>query len=129
MENRIKREFLYSCVLEECVVWIHSNVDPQFLFTLEQKWVFWTKDLGAMFLISSETYMLVLINFKINRTSLIGSWLASLLCGIVYAQAYSYFTNFPNDSWVRKALVITSILFSLVGLVGEYADVYEVCSV
>ncbi|KAJ7771218.1 hypothetical protein B0H14DRAFT_3894751 [Mycena olivaceomarginata] len=55
---------------------------------------------------------------------LIGSWLASILCGVVYSQAFQYFTNFPNDSWTRKALVIASVLFSLVGLVGAYADVY-----
>ncbi|KAJ7853645.1 hypothetical protein B0H14DRAFT_3450073 [Mycena olivaceomarginata] len=60
-------------------------------------------------------------------TSLIGSWLASILCGIAYAQAFTYFSNFPNDSWIRKALVIASILFSLVGLVGAYADVYFPC--
>ncbi|KAJ7837795.1 hypothetical protein B0H14DRAFT_3459935 [Mycena olivaceomarginata] len=55
---------------------------------------------------------------------LIGSWLASILCGIAYSQAFQYFTNFPNDSWTRKALVIASVWFSLVGLVGAYADVY-----
>ncbi|KAF7358957.1 hypothetical protein MSAN_01236100 [Mycena sanguinolenta] len=58
-------------------------------------------------------------------TSLMGSWFASILCGVAYAQAFAYFKSYPNDSWVRKALVIASILFSLLGLVGAYADVYE----
>ncbi|KAJ6485600.1 hypothetical protein C8R45DRAFT_997176 [Mycena sanguinolenta] len=57
-------------------------------------------------------------------TSLMGSWFASILCGIAYAQAFTYFTSFPNDSWVRKALVTASVLFSLVGLIGAYGDVY-----
>ncbi|KAF7371071.1 hypothetical protein MSAN_00741400 [Mycena sanguinolenta] len=58
-------------------------------------------------------------------TSLMGSWFASILCGMAYAQAFTYFSSFPNDSWARKALVIASILFSLVGLIGAYGDVYE----
>ncbi|KAJ7249513.1 hypothetical protein B0H12DRAFT_1121945 [Mycena haematopus] len=58
-------------------------------------------------------------------TSLIGSWFASILCGVAYAQAFAYFAAFPNDSWVRKGLVTATLVFSLLGLVGVYADVYE----
>ncbi|KAJ6500955.1 hypothetical protein C8R45DRAFT_1210631 [Mycena sanguinolenta] len=58
-------------------------------------------------------------------TSLMGSWFSSILCGVAYSQAFTYFSNFPNDNWVRKALVMASVLFSLLGLIGAYADVYE----
>ncbi|KAJ7149201.1 hypothetical protein C8R43DRAFT_1007463 [Mycena crocata] len=57
-------------------------------------------------------------------TILIGTWLASLLYGIAVAQAVRYFKAFPNDSLARKGLVYASLLFCLVALVGDYADVY-----
>ncbi|KAF7378040.1 hypothetical protein MSAN_00227900 [Mycena sanguinolenta] len=57
-------------------------------------------------------------------TILIGTWAQSLVVGVSFAQAAHYFSNFPNDSWSRKALVIAASLFTLVALVGAYADAY-----
>ncbi|KAJ7248288.1 hypothetical protein B0H12DRAFT_724104 [Mycena haematopus] len=57
-------------------------------------------------------------------TGLIGSWLASLLCGVGYSQAIRYYNAFPEDSVIRKSLVAATIFFTLVELVGAYADVY-----
>ncbi|KAJ7482237.1 hypothetical protein B0H11DRAFT_2280076 [Mycena galericulata] len=48
-----------------------------------------------------------------------------MLYGLAVSQATQYFTNFPNDSPTRKALVATSLVFCLVALVGAYVDVYE----
>ncbi|KAF8211136.1 hypothetical protein K438DRAFT_1959318 [Mycena galopus ATCC 62051] len=36
-----------------------------------------------------------------------------------------YFNNYPNDSAVRRALVIASLFFSVLGLIGAYVDVYQ----
>ncbi|KAF8218169.1 hypothetical protein K438DRAFT_1953006 [Mycena galopus ATCC 62051] len=58
-------------------------------------------------------------------TGLIGSWLASLLCGVGYSQAFQYYKNFPQDHFIKKSLVAANVLFSFVALVGAYADVYE----
>ncbi|KAF7368760.1 hypothetical protein MVEN_00201100 [Mycena venus] len=57
-------------------------------------------------------------------TTLIGTWASSLLAGLAVAQAAHYFSTFPNDSWTRKGLVIASLLFTFVALVGAYADAY-----
>ncbi|KAJ7653174.1 hypothetical protein DFH06DRAFT_1474931 [Mycena polygramma] len=57
-------------------------------------------------------------------TGLIGTWLASFLFGLAVSQAFQYFNNFPNDGMLRKSLVVLSLSFSFVALVGEYADVY-----
>ena len=48
------------------------------------------------------------------------------MCGVGYAQAFQYYNNFPRDTMIRKSLVAASVLLSLVGLVGAYADVYVV---
>ncbi|KAJ7619620.1 hypothetical protein FB45DRAFT_1062981 [Roridomyces roridus] len=57
-------------------------------------------------------------------TSLIGTWAASLLTGLAFAQAVQYFSMYPNDGLERKALVGFSLLFCCVGLLGAYVDVY-----
>ncbi|KAF7378038.1 hypothetical protein MSAN_00227700 [Mycena sanguinolenta] len=57
-------------------------------------------------------------------TTLIGTWAQSLLVGLCLAQAAQYFSNFPNDSWSKKTLVITASLFTILALVGAYADAY-----
>ncbi|KAJ7738834.1 hypothetical protein DFH07DRAFT_965929 [Mycena maculata] len=57
-------------------------------------------------------------------TSLIGTWVASLLYGFALSQAFSYFYTFPSDSRMRKGLVASSLFLSFVGLIGAYADVY-----
>ncbi|KAJ6493989.1 hypothetical protein C8R47DRAFT_1117968 [Mycena vitilis] len=57
-------------------------------------------------------------------TGLIGTWLASFLFGLAVSQAFQYFNNFPKDGMLRKSLVVLSLSFSFVALVGEYADVY-----
>ncbi|KAF8218171.1 hypothetical protein K438DRAFT_19755 [Mycena galopus ATCC 62051] len=58
-------------------------------------------------------------------TSLLGSWLGSLFCGVAFSQAYHYFSNFPNDTLLRKGFVTASLFFCVLGLVGEYVDVYK----
>ncbi|KAJ7907226.1 hypothetical protein B0H13DRAFT_1879827 [Mycena leptocephala] len=55
---------------------------------------------------------------------LLGTWAASILCGVVAAQTYTYFTTFPNDPWSRKGLVIVAITFTVAALVGDYANTY-----
>ncbi|KAJ6450121.1 hypothetical protein C8R47DRAFT_323692 [Mycena vitilis] len=57
-------------------------------------------------------------------TSLIGTWLTSVLFGLTIPQAFQYFNDFPNDSLLRKGLVASCLLFCFVGLVGECAFVY-----
>ncbi|KAJ7876859.1 hypothetical protein B0H14DRAFT_3436319 [Mycena olivaceomarginata] len=42
---------------------------------------------------------------------LIGSWLASVLAGLVLNQAYRYFAMYPKDPISRKAIVVCSMLF------------------
>ncbi|KAF7343092.1 hypothetical protein MVEN_01739600 [Mycena venus] len=55
---------------------------------------------------------------------LLGTWAASILFGIVWSEAYKYFTLFPNDPWSRKGLVILTLAFGLAALVGDYANTY-----
>ncbi|KAJ6494081.1 hypothetical protein C8R47DRAFT_397752 [Mycena vitilis] len=57
-------------------------------------------------------------------TALIGSWASSILLGLCFAQGSHYFMTYPNDSYVRKGLVVCSLLFTVVALAGAYADVY-----
>ncbi|KAJ7356970.1 hypothetical protein DFH08DRAFT_469958 [Mycena albidolilacea] len=59
---------------------------------------------------------------------LIGSWLTSMLYGLVVHQAFQYFQMYPNDRLSRKGLVLASIFFCTVGLVADFADVY-LCTV
>ncbi|KAJ6551846.1 hypothetical protein B0H19DRAFT_1159168 [Mycena capillaripes] len=59
-----------------------------------------------------------------SGASLIGTWVASLLLGLSFTQAFHYFSTFPNDGWTRKGLVISTLLFTLVALAGTYSDVY-----
>ncbi|KAJ7831020.1 hypothetical protein B0H14DRAFT_1188199 [Mycena olivaceomarginata] len=55
---------------------------------------------------------------------LLGSWLASILFGLVVAQAFRYFTMFPEDPWSRKGLVILVLTLSVLALIGDYANTY-----
>ncbi|KAJ6480237.1 hypothetical protein C8R45DRAFT_1004911 [Mycena sanguinolenta] len=67
------------------------------------------------------------VNVNINAafgTTLIGTWTQSILVGLSFVQAAHYFSKFPNDSRSKKALVITASVFTLVALVGAYADAY-----
>ncbi|KAJ6502856.1 hypothetical protein C8R47DRAFT_1210909 [Mycena vitilis] len=57
-------------------------------------------------------------------TALIGTWGASILLGLCFAQAAHYFNTFPNDSWKRKSLVLSTLLFSVLGFIGGCADAY-----
>ncbi|KAJ6461218.1 hypothetical protein C8R47DRAFT_1159581 [Mycena vitilis] len=57
-------------------------------------------------------------------TSLIGTWLSAVLLGLAITQAFQYFNNFPNDTLLRKSLVVFTVFFSFVGLMGECAFVY-----
>ncbi|KAF8211875.1 hypothetical protein K438DRAFT_1216968 [Mycena galopus ATCC 62051] len=55
---------------------------------------------------------------------LIGSWLASILAGLVLNQAYQYFAMYPTDSIARKAIVVSSMLFCGAALIADCANVY-----
>ncbi|KAF8194044.1 hypothetical protein K438DRAFT_2017640 [Mycena galopus ATCC 62051] len=55
---------------------------------------------------------------------LLGTWFASILSGLVASEAYKYFTSFPMDSWRRKGFVILVLAFTLVALIGDYANTY-----
>ncbi|KAJ6589697.1 hypothetical protein B0H19DRAFT_1058682 [Mycena capillaripes] len=55
---------------------------------------------------------------------LIGSWLASILAGLVFSQAYRYFAMYPKDPISRKAIVVCSMLFCGAALIADYANVY-----
>ncbi|KAJ6505894.1 hypothetical protein C8R47DRAFT_1316044 [Mycena vitilis] len=55
---------------------------------------------------------------------LIGTWLNSLLYTVEILQAAYYFRRFQNDSWVRKALVITACLVDALSMLANYACVY-----
>ncbi|KAJ6551807.1 hypothetical protein B0H19DRAFT_1158986 [Mycena capillaripes] len=57
-------------------------------------------------------------------SGLIGNWAASFLFGTTFFLTTQYFNTFPNDDWTRKALVSSSLLFSLAALAGECADVW-----
>ncbi|KAJ7153883.1 hypothetical protein C8R43DRAFT_442968 [Mycena crocata] len=57
-------------------------------------------------------------------TLLLGTWAASFLFGLVTAEAYKYFTTFPNDSWQRKGLVILVLCLTVSALIGDYANTY-----
>ncbi|KAJ7128087.1 hypothetical protein C8R46DRAFT_1363657 [Mycena filopes] len=55
---------------------------------------------------------------------LLGTWMASLLFGLVVSEAYKYFTLLPNEPWTRKGLVILTLTFTVAALVGDYANTY-----
>ncbi|KAK7055128.1 hypothetical protein R3P38DRAFT_1345363 [Favolaschia claudopus] len=55
---------------------------------------------------------------------LLGSWAASILFGLVLAEAFKYFTAFPNDPWSRKGLVILCLAMTVAALAGDYANTY-----
>ncbi|KAJ7141826.1 hypothetical protein C8R46DRAFT_1317778 [Mycena filopes] len=55
---------------------------------------------------------------------LLGTWAASLLFGLVVSEAYKYFTDFPNEPWTRKGLVILVLVFTVAALIGDYANTY-----
>ncbi|KAJ7627983.1 hypothetical protein DFH06DRAFT_1442361 [Mycena polygramma] len=55
---------------------------------------------------------------------LLGTWLASLLFGIVIVEGYKYFTTFPDDSPLRKGLVMLVLGLCVTALVGDYATTY-----
>jgi hypothetical protein len=67
--------------------------------------------------------MVLLLYF---RSILIGSWLASILAGLVLNQAYRYFAMYPKDPISRKAIVVCSMLFCGAALIADYATVYLV---
>ncbi|KAF7310070.1 hypothetical protein MIND_00380200 [Mycena indigotica] len=54
----------------------------------------------------------------------VGSWVASILYGAALVQTVRYFHNFPDDHWLRKAIVTFAMLFGLVALIGDYSNVY-----
>ncbi|KAJ6506292.1 hypothetical protein C8R47DRAFT_1066441 [Mycena vitilis] len=55
---------------------------------------------------------------------LLGTWLSSVLFGVVLVEATKYFTSFPNDSWKRKGLVILVLTLLVAAMVGEYGNAY-----
>ncbi|KAJ7851403.1 hypothetical protein B0H14DRAFT_3661281, partial [Mycena olivaceomarginata] len=55
---------------------------------------------------------------------LIGSWMAALLYGLVINQTFQYFKMYPEDTRLRKAIVLLGLFISSVELAGEFADVY-----
>ncbi|KAJ7110220.1 hypothetical protein C8R43DRAFT_1139469 [Mycena crocata] len=61
---------------------------------------------------------------QIFGTLLLGTWAASFLFGLVTAEAYKYFTTFPNDPWKRKGLVILTLCLTVAALIGDYANTY-----
>lgn len=61
-----------------------------------------------------------------SSSILIGSWLASILYGLVLIQLFRYFRMYPNDAPLRKGIVASSMLFCTAALVADYANVYLV---
>ncbi|KAF8187921.1 hypothetical protein K438DRAFT_1972615 [Mycena galopus ATCC 62051] len=55
---------------------------------------------------------------------LIGTWLASILYGIVLSQMFEYIRLYPKDAPDRKGIVLICVFFTLVAVTAEYADVY-----
>ncbi|KAJ7983246.1 hypothetical protein DFH06DRAFT_1318696 [Mycena polygramma] len=55
---------------------------------------------------------------------LLGTWLSSILFGVVLVEATKYFSSFPNDSWMRKGLVILVLTLCVAAMVGEYGNAY-----
>ncbi|KAJ7828641.1 hypothetical protein B0H13DRAFT_2289941 [Mycena leptocephala] len=55
---------------------------------------------------------------------LIGSWLASILFGLVLNQTFQYFKMYPKDPLSRKGIVVCSLAFCSAALVADYANVY-----
>ncbi|KAF8132232.1 hypothetical protein K438DRAFT_1998535 [Mycena galopus ATCC 62051] len=55
---------------------------------------------------------------------LIGSWLASILFGLVLDQSFQYFTMHPKDTIARKGIVVSSLLFCIAAVVADYANTY-----
>ncbi|KAJ7677054.1 hypothetical protein DFH06DRAFT_617633 [Mycena polygramma] len=55
---------------------------------------------------------------------LVGTWIASVLCGIVLVEAFKYFALFPNDSWKRKGLVLLLLTLCVAAMIGEYGTTY-----
>ncbi|KAJ7618890.1 hypothetical protein DFH06DRAFT_1362458 [Mycena polygramma] len=55
---------------------------------------------------------------------LLGTWLSSILFGVVLVEATKYFASFPNDSWMRKGLVILVLTLCVAAMVGEYGNAY-----
>ncbi|KAJ6506306.1 hypothetical protein C8R47DRAFT_1101815 [Mycena vitilis] len=55
---------------------------------------------------------------------LLGTWVASILFGVVLVEAYRYFTLFPDDSWMRKGFVVFVLTVCIAALVGDYATTY-----
>ncbi|KAJ7305592.1 hypothetical protein DFH08DRAFT_976162 [Mycena albidolilacea] len=55
---------------------------------------------------------------------LIGSWLSSILYGLVVTQAFQYFLLYPTDVIYRKILVLSTVFFRTVALVADYANTH-----
>lgn len=61
-----------------------------------------------------------------HSTILLGTWVCSMLFALVTKEAWFYFKNFTQDSWVLKGLVIVTLCSDTVSLTADYADVYLV---
>ncbi|KAF7297502.1 hypothetical protein MIND_00984000 [Mycena indigotica] len=55
---------------------------------------------------------------------LVGSWVNSLLYSAELAQVIRYFTAYPDDEWLVKALVLLCWLIDTAAAIGSYAGVY-----
>ncbi|KAJ7661340.1 hypothetical protein DFH06DRAFT_1399165 [Mycena polygramma] len=55
---------------------------------------------------------------------LLGTWLASILYGMVVMEAFKYFTLCSDDSWSRKSLMIVTLAFCTAALIGDYGTAY-----
>ncbi|KAJ6486544.1 hypothetical protein C8R47DRAFT_1320974 [Mycena vitilis] len=55
---------------------------------------------------------------------LVGTWIASVLFGVVLVEAHKYFSLFPNDSWMRKGLVLLLLALCVAAMIGEYGTTY-----
>ncbi|KAJ6506307.1 hypothetical protein C8R47DRAFT_1315786 [Mycena vitilis] len=55
---------------------------------------------------------------------LLGTWLASILYGMVVIEAFKYFTLCSDDSWSRKSLMIVTLGFCTAALIGDYGTAY-----
>ncbi|KAJ7056496.1 hypothetical protein C8F01DRAFT_370708 [Mycena amicta] len=55
---------------------------------------------------------------------IVGSWVASVLYGAALSQAVRYFSDFPNDTWLRKGTVTAALILALVALIADFGNAY-----